>query len=131
MNKLITLTVILVAIVLISILFKFSLIIVLVIILFIIPYFVEDREKFSNIFYNKNHRLYSSDNYYNYPECTIDKSCILEPNNEFNKLFNKTLNDKVCNKEEYNKYLNCNRNIARYNWGNCPIIIPYVPNFDV
>jgi hypothetical protein len=36
-------------------------------------------EKYDNIFYEPNNLIYSSNKFYNKPNCTIDNSCIIEP----------------------------------------------------
>lgn len=59
-------------------------------ILFLIQRNDKSIEKYSNnIFYSHQNLLYSSNNYYNKPNCAIDKTCIINPDK--NNLFPKDL----------------------------------------
>lgn len=50
---------------------------------------IEKYSSSSNIFYSPQNLSYSSNNYYNKPNCTIDKTCIINPDK--NNLFPKDL----------------------------------------
>lgn len=112
-------------------------ILILILLVLIINRILIKKERFT-IFYDIPQHMYTSNNYYNNPNCTIDKSCIINPddNNLFPKdlsdLANKSFNNctnfqqpviKLCNKNPCN---NINKNCNNENM--YPIITPKIQN---